>query len=189
MNFSAGSRIEIIDCVISNFIYGISIIAPAATSVMISNTIATDNGDAGISLTTSGTGSITAALDHVTLSNNQWGVFTNAPGGPIEVQVADSHIDNNFIGFLLQGSEGSGTGSVSNVVLRNVTLNQPTSTGVSLNGDLSVWFSQVTGAIAPGFSPIPVGVNFSGSNNQALSDGTSHLGSIVGGSIGLWGFQ
>ena len=33
------------------------------------------------------------------------------------------------------------------------------------------------------------GVQFSGSNNQALSDSTSHLGSIAGGSIGQWGLQ
>jgi len=66
--FASGSYLEIVDCSFSNFSDGISIATSAATSILISNTIVTGAFDVGILLDTGGSGTITAALDHVTLS-------------------------------------------------------------------------------------------------------------------------
>jgi hypothetical protein len=190
INFGAGSRIEILDCVIGDFkSAGISIGQTGAISVLISNTIVLDtdvpaDASAGIVLSLDGSGgSITAALDHVTISNDNSGLVAQAFGGSVETLITDSHIDNNSVGVYLFGN----TNSTSSMILKNVTLNQDT-TGISLNGVSSVWMSQVTQTSVPGF--VNTAVEITSGSTIAYSDGTNHLmGAVTGGSTTLWATQ
>jgi hypothetical protein len=190
INFGAGSRIEILDCVISDFkSAGISIGQTGAISVLISNTIVLDtdvpaDASAGIVLSLDGSGgSITAALDHVTISNDNSALVAQAFGGSVETLVTDSHIDNNSVGIYLFGN----TNSTSSMILKNVTLNQDT-TGISLNGVSSVWMSQVTQTSVPGF--VNTAVEITSGSTIAYSDGTNHLmGAVTGGSTTSWATQ
>jgi hypothetical protein len=184
---ASAARVEIIDCAVRNFASaGITIQSPAQTSVVISNTIVSDNFSEftyGIYLS-SGGASMIATLDQITVTNNYYGINVQATDGTVEVLISNSHIDNNVNTGLF--AQGGGYGTIGNVVLRNVTLNQ-TPNAVYLNGFASVWFSQVTSPAVPGITSN--GVSFVNSGNVASSDGSNHLGSIIGGSIGLWGFQ
>jgi hypothetical protein len=187
INFGAGSRIEILDCVISDFERaGISIGQTGTISVLISNTIVLDtnapaNASAGIvlGLGVNG-GSITAALDHVTISNDNSGLIAQAYSGSVETLVTDSHIDNTSVGVYIFGN----TNSTSSMILKNVTLNQDP-TGISLNGTSSVWMSQVTQTSVPGF--VNTAVTITSGSTIAYSDGTNHLmGAVTGGSTTSW---
>ena len=185
----SAALLEIIDCTVGNFTtQGIIVEAPAVTSVMISNTVVSDvspGGAEGIFLVSTG-GAMIAALNQVTVTNSSYGVAAYASNGTIEAQISNSHIDNNTSTGV--SALGGGPSSMSNVVLENVTVNQ-TPTGIAVQAYSAAWFSHVTVASVPGFTSV-AGVQFSGGNNQALSDGTSHLGLIAGGiSIGTWGFQ
>ena len=185
INLTAGSRIEIIDCVISDFERaGIAVGQTSPISVLISNTIVLDtnvpaNASAGIVLAVNG-GSMTAALDHVTVSNDNTGLIAEVFSGSIETLVTDSHIDNNSVGVYVFGN----TGTNSSMILKNVTLNQDP-TGISLNGTASVWMSQVTQTSVPGF--VDTAVSLTSGSTIAYSDGTNHLmGAVTGGSTTSW---
>jgi hypothetical protein len=186
ISFTAGSRIEILGCVISDFKNaGISIgQTTAAMSVLISNTVVLDtdvpaNASAGIVLAVNG-GSMTAALDHVTVSNDNTGLIAEVFNGSIETLVTDSHVDNNSVGVYVFGN----TSTNSSMILKNVTLNQDP-TGISLNGTASVWMSQVTQTSVPGF--VDTAVSISSGSTIAYSDGTNHLmGAVTGGSTTSW---
>jgi hypothetical protein len=192
INFTAGSRIEIIDCAISGFTTaGIDVSTPDNTSVLISNSVVVDLGPAsnglGIGLSTATSGvSLTAALDHVTVSNAAQGLRVSAApsNGPIEVLITDSHLDNNT-SFGIDALGGGSTSNAVNIVLKNVTLNQDP-TGIVLGSFANVWLSQVTQTSMPGFAA--TSINFSGVSNSAVSDGTNHLMGALGGggTLGTW---
>jgi len=180
--FASGSYLEIVDCSFSNFSDGISIATSATTSILISNTIVTGAFDVGILLDTGGSGTITAALDHVTLSNNYFGLDTQAEGGPIEASITDSHTEANSYGIVTGGASSS---SVSSVILKNVMLNQD-GAGIAMNPYSLVYLSQVTQTSAPGLLTVAIG--FAANDSAAISDGSNHLmGSISGGgSLSSW---
>jgi len=178
INFQAGSRLEIIDCTVRDFTQiGIFVGAHAATSVQISNTKVTDVavGGQGIQLGTFTGGTITAALDHVTIDNDNYGFVTIIGGGPIEALITDSHIDNNTTyGIQLYG--GSSASNVSTVILNNVTLNDA---GIDLEAYTYIYLSHVTQTSATGFV-IPA-ITLSASPSTAYSDGTNHfMGDVQG---------
>jgi len=188
---NSGSRIEVVDCNVSNFIdHGIYIAPFSATtvSVLISNTIATGNANGGGIYFDSGeSGSITAAFDHVTLANNFFGfgaeMFSNSSGS-IETLITDSHIDNNTAGISLSGGSAS---NVNSVILKNVTLNDDADFGIALTSYTSAWLSHVTQTSVPGF--VVASINFVQSPTSAFaySDGSNHLmGSTFGGSTTSW---
>jgi len=181
--FNSGLELENDNCAIRNYSnVGILVDAAAAMSLLISNTIVSDNGNDGVDFNTTSAGNIIAAFDEVTINNNKFGIAANAQGGSIEATIAKSHIDNNInLGIDISGSSPSIT---SNFILQGVTLNQ-TSTAIFLAQNSNVWLSDVTQQSGAGFSSI--GVNFftSGAgNNTAYSDGTNHLmGAILSGTL------
>jgi hypothetical protein len=182
IDFSAGSRLEVIDCSIGNFTEdGIFVGTSAATSLLISNTIVTDTTNSegvtyGLDLQTSGSGSITASLDQVTSSNNYYGVLTSAGGQSIVALITNSHIDNNNIGLAAFGTSPS----PSDVIMKNVTLNEDTQ-AVDLYSYSNLWLSQVTQTFTG------VAIDFVETPSAAFSDGTNHImGTDVGGSPGSW---
>jgi hypothetical protein len=184
--FETGAELEVVNCAVRNYLhYGIFVSASAAVSVLISNTIVSDNADSNIYLATTGSGSLVAALNQVTVNNSTTGITTYLEGGPLEASIANSHIDNNSnIGIFSIAPSGSAT---SNLILNNVTLNQ-TPQGIYLQQYTNVWLSNVTQQAGSGLGT--VGVVFytgAGGNNAAYSDGTNHLmGGVTGGTLGTW---
>jgi len=181
---TAGTDIEIYDCAVRNFaVDGISISSAAAMSVVISNTIATDSNNMGegngINLVTNG-GPMIATLDQVIVDNNEGGIEVLGGSGAMEVSLSNSHIDNNARAMEISGSSA---------ILQNVTLNQSFH-GIALEGNATVWLSQVTQTAAPGFNNID-GLSFSGTGNTAFGDNTNHFdgGLGEGASVGMWASQ
>jgi hypothetical protein len=185
VSFTAGSRIEIIDCVISGFqSTGISVQPATAASVMIANTIVKDinptaNGT-GIALLPQGSGAMTAALDQVTVSNTSFGLNLSSQLGPapLEILITNSHIDNSSQNAIY-AEGGSGT-NYAHMILKNVTVNQSPN-AIALNGSSTIWLSQVTQTTLASSNSI---VYFN-SGNSSYSDGTNHLMGALGGGVTL----
>jgi hypothetical protein len=184
--FISGLRLEINNCAIRNYTYaGIDVGVAAETTILISDTIVSDvtnNQASGILLFASSGGAITAALDHVTVNSNWYGISAAAGEGPVEVTIANSHIDNNIAdGITLDG----GPSGPANVFMKNVTLNQDYY-GILIESYSTVWLSQVTQDTVSGFSSSGgAAINIASLNNAAAySDGTNLLvGGIMGGSL------
>jgi len=186
--FTGGAMLEVVNCAIRNYTgSGISVNTSSnAVTVLISNTSVSDvPTSAGISFFSDG-GAIQAALDHVTVNNNALGLDIVSFNGPVEVQVADSHIDNNTsVGIEIGGALNI---NMATVILKNVTLNQ-TPTGISLGNYADVYLSGVTQTTVPGF--VSTGVQFTGNTGNAVySDVSNHLmGGFVDGSSSPWATQ
>jgi hypothetical protein len=188
--FESGAKLEVVNCAIRNYTAtGMFVQTSAPATVLVSNTVISDISEGyGILLVPESGGSIQAALDNVTLNNSNAGLKTDATNGTVEVQVANSHLDNNTnSGVFATGSSGS---SMSNVILKNVTLNQEPY-GVFLNQYSNAWLSRVTQAAGSGFSSF-AGVQFAfgGTGNTAYSDGTNHMmAGYVNGTATAWPAQ
>jgi len=181
--FEAGQALQIVSCVVRDFTdTGIFIVPGAPVTVLVSDTFVLDNAKKGIQLeTVSNGGSIIAALNQVTSSNNSVGFNTFASTGMVEAEISHSHIDNNVnYGMALSGAAGAN----SYVVVQNSTINQ-TPTGVLLNGFSTLWASHVMQTAVPGFGN--VGVATSGNNNAMYSDGTNHFN--LGFTPSVWSLQ
>jgi hypothetical protein len=185
--FTGGAMLEVVNCAIRNYTGGgISVNTSSnAVAVLISNTSVSDVTSAGISFFSDG-GAIQAALDHVTVNNNALGLNVVSFNGPVEVQVADSHIDNNTSVGIQTG--GSLNINMATVILKSVTLNQ-TPTGILIGQYADVYLSEVTQTTVPGF--VSTGVQFtSNTSNAVFTDGTSHLmGGYFGGRSTPWATQ
>jgi hypothetical protein len=185
ISFTGGGKLEVINCAIRNYTSdGISI-APQSGSptILIENTYISDNASFGIDFGATA-GSIQAAVNGVTSSGNGAGLGSVALSGPIEVQIADSHFDNNvFAGIESEGTSGADS---STLVLKYVTLNQEPY-GVELGNYTTVWLSHVIQTSVSGFTNTG-GVSFvSNTGSAANSDGTNLLmGGVMNGMLGSW---
>jgi hypothetical protein len=169
-------ELEIVNCAIRNYhTGGVYILAGNPMSVLISNSIISDvatGGQNGIYFESLIGDSILAALNHVTINDNFVGINVFANGAPVELQIADSHIDNNpNSGITLYGSSAS---AKANAILSNVTLNQ-SSFGIFIDQNASVWLSNVTQIGVPALNGT-TGVYFGDpSTTAAFTDNTSHI--------------
>jgi hypothetical protein len=179
VQFNSGAKLEVDNCAIRNYTtYGIYF-GPSGgnTMLFVNNTAVSDIGTAALEVDQGVAGSITAALNGVTLTNSTYGLQVQAPNGPVEVSVADSHIDNNLnSGISTQG----GASALSSVIyLNGVTLNQ-TPIGLNVQGNSTTYISQVTQGEVSGVAS-SIGIAFGGTNNTVYSDQTNHLmGGITG---------
>jgi hypothetical protein len=189
INLDSAGTLTVIDCMLQNFAGTAIFTDPSGpVSILIKDTILTGS-MRGIQLTVGyegGADVVRAALDEVTVSNNANGVVIYADSGPLEVLISNSHIDNNTTdGLTLLGNGGA---AYTNTILRNVTINQ-TPNPISMNGFSTLWVSQVTNTIVPGFANNGgIIVPNSSTNNTVFSDGTSHLGSSQV-AIQAWEFE
>jgi hypothetical protein len=119
-----------------------------------------------------GSGSAIVSISNIVASGNSVGVYVFAGSNfPAEVLISNGHVDNNSEqGLVVVSNNGDAT-----AVLKNVTINQ-TPSPIFMAGYATIYLSQVTTVIAPGF-PSNGGITSTGSNNAVFSDGTSHLGS------------
>jgi hypothetical protein len=188
IRLNSGLRLEIINCVIRNFTFdGILFIPTAFASLLISNTIVSDSGD-GVTLSSFRGGAIIAALDHISINNNQYGVNVGDVRSlqPIEALIKDSSIDNNInAGVIVTGVCASN--AIATVALRSVSLNQ-TPIPIQVADCSNVYMSHVVQALAPPLTYNP-GVIFGSHNqNHVYSDGTN-LTSAPPGSFEVWAMQ
>jgi Right handed beta helix region len=211
--FNSGSSLTVTNCTLQNFAaYGIFMQPSSGPfDFAITNTTVSNNGQNGIYYAPNGNGPVSASglIDHVIATANEYGIVVYFPGttilsvsnsvvsnnsgggvqiqslnSPIEALISDSHIDaNTQYGFFVSGNGGANT----SVIVRNVTVNQTTNP-IQMFGYVTLWLSQVTEAIVPGFLSNNGGIIASGSNNAVFSDGTNHLGSSAV-AIQNWSFQ
>jgi hypothetical protein len=191
ISFVGGAKLEVFNCAIRNYAAAAILVEPSiATTVLVSNTAISDVsslGSTAVYFSPFTGGSITAAFDNVTMNNNSVGIDAAAQSGPIEVQIANSHLDNNVqTGIFADGSSSSNS---VNFILKNVTLNQ-TPTAINLAGYASVWLSKVTQTKVSGFNN-NAAIDFESDTAAAFSDGTSHLmGALTGGgTLQTWSKQ
>jgi hypothetical protein len=144
--FRSGGNLAIENCVIRNFTRdGITIGPNTSSSFSVSNTIASNNGTAGINVGGLGSAAVTGVLSKVTANNNGAGIAVAAfPIGtsPTNVTIVDSASNNN-----------SGAGVVADtgarVMLRNVVAsNNGTGLAAQTNAVIRVAHSVVTGNAA-----------------------------------------
>jgi hypothetical protein len=121
--FTSGGSLTVRDSVIRNFqLNGISFNPSTSTPthLYVSNTLVSDNGNSGISLTQfSNMASTTnAALYHVEMENNGTGLFVNTNTQTFNVTVSDSISANNIAGIV----SNSMNGTPANIMVRNSTI-------------------------------------------------------------------
>jgi hypothetical protein len=183
--FNSGGRLEITDCVVSNFTNnGIIVYSATAMSLLISKTIVRDT-SVSISLNANAlAATITGVFDEVTASNSG-GVFAGAFYAPLQLLIANSHIDDIASSSTAVDIFGSTANATSTVILKNLTLTRDFY-AVVLGGNANVYLSHVTQTTPPGFTS-SAGVLFLNSNNAAFSDGTNHFGGVIsGGTLSSW---
>src|SRR5262249_43754690 len=121
IHLTGGSRLEVIDCTITDFVLDGIVVAPTtAASVLISNTIVADINPSGNGVgifVGAGGGPVTVAVESVTLNSNAAGFVAL---GAVAALIADSHIDNNTYGIDVEGTDASHTVSV---IAKQLTLN------------------------------------------------------------------
>jgi hypothetical protein len=184
--FTSGAQLEVTNCVIRDFTFdGISVFPSTQASVLISNTILSNN-NVGADVASINGGPIIAAINHVTATNNfSVGFNIYAAAFPVEVSIKDSTVDrNNDYGVRLNGTCPN---NIATAALKRVSLNE------SLRpvdvGDCShVYMSRVVQPLAPPLQ-YNTGVIFTGTNDtHAYSDGTN-LTSAPPNSFEVWGKQ
>jgi hypothetical protein len=188
IQFNSGARLEVIGCTIQNYLFaGLFIGAQSPTTALVANTIVTgvpNLAEGAIFLYTYTGGSLVAALDQVTVADSYNGIQSSVGGGPIEVVISNSHVDNNTnAGIIIAGTDAA---NASGLFIKNVTLAE-TPIGVELSGYATAWLSQVTQTNFTGIFPCVGGVFFNGGQgNAAYSDGSNFLCSVNGGVLGTW---
>jgi hypothetical protein len=146
--FNSGGSLHVQDSVIRNFgQYGISFTPNASSQLFVLNTLLSDNGTDGVSISPSGSGTITGVLNHVMIENsgadgvgigssaqtinvtisdsasvnNADGIFTSVIGGSISVMVRNSTIANNSGVGLFSGGSGSTIRVTRSTITGNAT--------------------------------------------------------------------
>jgi hypothetical protein len=180
--FTAGAKLAVTDCVISNYAeYGILVKVSAATDkigirVLITNTTVSDT-VGGIELATFSSGVITATFGGLTLDNNTDSIQLLAEGGPIFFMMANSQIGANS----QLGIYSIAQPLTPNLIqLKNVTFtNMPYDIYLAGNSQLNI--SQVTEL----YNLRVNGFYCTGNSNYIISDGTNQLSYVVGSTCSL----
>jgi hypothetical protein len=127
--FADGAGLEILDCVIRNFTQtGISVGPGTFISLLISNTRVLDNPTAGIALEpaqgASSNGQIFATIDHVTVNNNGYGIFSNNTAGDTRAVITNSVISFNATAgiALTNGTDSHGSAHGAEIAIKDSTI-------------------------------------------------------------------
>jgi hypothetical protein len=182
---NSAAWIEVVNCAVRNYtVAGIYVGTPAQTSALISDTAVSDS-YFGIEFIPNTGGSITAALNRVSVNNAYNAVEIGASNGIVETQITHSHLDNNANCSVF--ASGAAASDASYVILQYVSMNQ-TPVGVSLEGYATAWLSHVVQTTVTGFNST-AGVLLNGAA-AAYSDNTNHMmGGIMNGNFGTWSPQ
>ena len=140
IDFVSGGSLNVRDSVVRNFAGGgsfgdgILVQTTGSSQVTISNTLVSDNANAGIYLTPVFSGTLNASVDHVTADHNKYGIFVDSATttGQLIFAITDSHADgNNNVGIVLN----SGTGGANSGIVKNTTANNNVAAdGIQVSG-------------------------------------------------------
>jgi hypothetical protein len=133
--FNSGTTLHVENSVIRNFsVYGIEFQPNGSTpsQLSVSNTVSDNNGNTGIYISPTGSGSMKGVLDHIDAANNGYGLYVASIGPTINVTVSESVIANDGYGIASLSA-----GAPANVMVRNST--------IANNGDYGL-FAQGSGA-------------------------------------------
>jgi hypothetical protein len=168
INFTAGAKLAVIDCVISNYTqYGILVKSSSATNmlVLVTNTVVAETNQ-GIELITLGMGSIQGHFGGLTLDNNTNSISLIADGGQTNAVIVNSQIwSNTQIGVYSSAK----IGTENSVFLTNVTFGEMPH-DVYLDGNTVVYISHVVQ-----LEGAATGIYCTSTTNPVVSDGTSFL--------------
>jgi hypothetical protein len=168
ITFTAGAKLAVIDCVISNYTqYRILVKNSSATNmlVLVTNTVVTET-VGGIELATFGTGSILGSFGGLTLDNNTNSIQFVADGGQVNAVIVNSQIwSNTQIGVYSRAK----IGTLNDVFLTNVTFGEMPY-DVYLDGNTIVYISHVA-QLEFGTT----GIYCTDTTNSVASDSTSFL--------------
>lgn len=184
VRFIAGSVLEIQNCAIRNFTgggsngWGILFAPSAASSLFVSDTVITSNGNAagysggGIDINPAAGGSAKASLTRVNVINNVAGITADGTGstGGISVSISDSTVAENSLAGLTAFTPAGGA-PVTMEIVRSVSANNRK--GLDAGGagaTLRIGYSTVTGN-ATGVAV--AGATISSMGNNLIQDNTS----------------
>jgi hypothetical protein len=133
--FNSGGTLSVQDSVIRNFTAtGIEFQPNSSTlnELFVSNTLVSDNGNDGIEIFLSSSGTTKGVLDHVKLVSNQGrGLHVdNGGGGTVYITLTDSVSASNGSGGVFCDSNGTS----ANVMVRNSTIANNASSGLGAQG-------------------------------------------------------
>jgi hypothetical protein len=173
IQFNTGASLTVENSAIRH-VFGIGInFAPNATSrLSVSNSLVTDNSYIGIQVSPSGSGAVSAVLNHVQANNNSYyGVFVDGEfsTGTVKATVYDSiAAGNDSTGFL--SFSASGHAPTTLMLFHSVAANN--GIGLDSNGGatLRVAHSMVTGNATGWFSP---GGFFSSAGDNTIEGNTA----------------
>jgi len=152
IQFNTGKSLTVDNCVIRHVTSEGLAFSPNATSdLAVSNTLASDNGDTGILVFPTGSGTVTANFNRVKANNNSFhGIAVDGDNstGTINATVSDSVVTHNGLRGFLAGST-AGQALVTLTVFRSVAANNET--GLMATG---------AGAILRASESIVTGSNF-----------------------------
>jgi hypothetical protein len=177
---TAAGKLDIVDCIVRDYaVGGIEILASNDTEVSITDSYISHN-QAGVYLQTSpSANNIIAALDHVTLTDNAYGVQFYAQA-LIVATISNSTIDHSSTAGISAG--GSSAGPTVN--LTNITMHD-NFYGMLINSDTTMTLSHVNDYYSGGMW-------FNGTSISVSSDDTSHVvlaGPNAPGSLGAFPFK
>jgi hypothetical protein len=160
-------NLEIIDCVIKDFVTDGIIVEPSSNvlSVLIAKTFVLNNHNAGIYLTPTGTAGIKAVIDQVTADHNNYGIYIDSSHttGEIDASINASHADENTTdGIDMISSSGSST----HTIVSRTTLQSNGSTGSTVGSHAVTYFAHSV------FSHTFTGLSIN-QNAAVSSDGTN----------------
>jgi hypothetical protein len=174
IQFNAGGSLTVRDCVIRNFATnGINFATSAFTpsQFFVANTLLSDNAGVGIFVQPTTQETFTGVLDHVTMQNNGTaGLSAQTDGQIYNITVTDSVSANNANGII--ASSVVGGGGVATIFVRNSTIANNTSDGLSATGTgatIRVTRSTITGN-ATGWAISSSGVVSSFNDNNILGN-------------------
>ena len=182
--FKSGGGLTISNCAAHNFIYDGShsntgngiLIQPTSGTVnfIVANTTVSDNGNVGLYYLPTGGGATThGVVDHVSATNNQFGiVLDDSGGGAAVVTISNSIASNNLL-------NGIANGTASNpitVSIDNTSVSSNTAAGIAAGGALVKLFlsrSVITGNGNSVFNSGETATIYSYQNNQIDFNGVA----------------
>jgi hypothetical protein len=121
--FNSGAFLNIQDSQIRNFAQdGIDFVPSAASRLLVSNTVISDNGHQGVHIAPVGTGAVSAFFDHVAIANYaDFGLSADAGGADLDVDISESVIMGG--GSLnATGVDAAASAGQCNVMIRDSTI-------------------------------------------------------------------
>ena len=140
IQFNTGKSLTIENCVIRHMTTdGIDFFPSATSSITVSNTVASNNGDTGIYVYPSGDSERRGMINRVEANNNGYhGIFFNGDntnGGRLKATVSDSvAAGNGYVGIYVNSNATNA--AILLTVVRSVAANN--GTGIYVNGDFGV---------------------------------------------------